>query len=134
MAKGKKTGGRDFKPGQVTNPKGGPGLPRDLKEARKLNQLELERVMNRFFFSPRYVLKQVMDDPEAPMIELIGASIIHESFAKACHYRLEFLLNRLIGKVQDRIEVKTPEPYIIRKTDGGEIELGAKPKEDEDES
>jgi hypothetical protein len=126
MAKGKKTGGRDFAKGVSGNPKGGPGLPKDVKEARKLTQGELERAVNRYLHLSRGELKAAIEAPGTPMIEIMIASIIAQAATKGDQMRLDFILNRIIGKVQDRVEVTMPKPFIIERKDGSTVELGAK--------
>ena len=51
MAKGKKSGGKDWTPGN-----GGPGrpkLPEDVREIKKLNIAEMERILNHCMASTR---------------------------------------------------------------------------------
>ncbi len=115
-----------FKPGQSGNPGGQAKLPDDIKEARKLNQIELERTVNKFLFADREALHAVIKAPETPMLELMVASIMAKAAQNGDQVRLEFILCRLIGKVQDRIEVKTPVPFVIARRDGETLILGAK--------
>jgi hypothetical protein len=129
MAKGKKTGGRDFKPGQSGNPKGGPGLPKDLREARKLGQLELERAVNRLIYLSRSELRAVIENPDTPMFDITIASIIAQAAQKGDQQRLEFVLNRIIGRVKDQIEITQPKPFVVTKRSGEQVLLGAKVEE-----
>ena len=134
MAKGKKTGGRDFKPGQSGNPKGGPGLPKDLRDARKINQRELERVINLYLYMDRASLNEAIKDPKTPMVEIIAASIIAQAAQKGDQQRLEFILARMIGKVTERIEVEA-KPFIYESHDGTDkVTMGAKAGEDDDQA
>jgi hypothetical protein len=131
MAKGRKTGGRDWKPGETGNPNGSPGLPKDLREARKLNQMELERTVNRFLFMTPTELAAVTGDPTTTMFDRFVARIITLGETEGDERRLEFILQRIVGKVQDRIEVKTPIPFVIRRRTGEELVAGAEPAKDE---
>ena len=133
MAKGKKTGGRDFKPGQSGNPAGYPGLPKDIRDARKLGQIELERTVNRLIYMTSDELTAVITDTSVPMFDKILAQILCQASDKGDQARLDFILNRVVGKVQDRVEVTTPKPFIIERRDGSQIELGAKIESEDDE-
>lgn len=115
-----------FKKGQSGNPGGKPKLPEDIKKARTLNQLELERVCNRQLYMTRLELAAVARDPGSTMLELTVASILGKAMEKGDQQRIEWIAMRLIGRVQDRIEVTTPTPYVIHRSDGSTLELGAK--------
>lgn len=133
MAKGKKTGGRDWKPGQTGNPNGGPGLPGDLREARKVNQTELERTINRLIWMTPTELAACLDTPSTPMFDRFVGNIIKLGEEAGDERRMEFILQRIIGKVQDRIEVKTPLPFVITRRNGDELICGAEPPKDPDD-
>lgn len=121
-----------FKPGQSGNPGGRPKLPEDIKEARKLNQVELERIINKYLAMDREAVKTAISAPGTPMMELMVASIVAQAAQKGDHQRLDFVLNRLVGKVKEQIEVKNVTPFVIKHADGSQTVLGAKvEKEDE---
>lgn len=132
MAKGKKTGGRDFKPGQSGNLNGGPGLPKDIRDARKLGQVELERTINRLIYLTGSELAALIAEPLTPMFDKIIAQILQQAADKGDQARLEFVLARTLGKIPDKLEVKTPTPFIIQRRDGSEVEMGAKVEGDDE--
>lgn len=131
MAKGKKTGGKDFPKGVSGNPKGSPGLPKDLRDARRLGQLELERAINRLIYLSRAELRAVIENPDTPMFDITIASIIAQAAQKGDQQRLDFILTRVIGRVKDQIEITTPKPFVIVRHSGETVELGAKVEDDE---
>ncbi len=119
-----------FKPGQSGNPGGRPKTPEDIREARRLNQAELERTVNRLLFCTREELQTIVKDPKTPMLEVMVASIMAQAATKGDQLRLEFVLARLIGKVKEHLEVTVPTPFVIRRPSGETLELGMdKPKE-----
>jgi hypothetical protein len=122
-----------FKPGQSGNISGRPKLPDDIVQARKVCQLELERIINRLIYLSASELKAVMASPETPMFEIMIASIIAQAAQKGDQMRLEFVLQRMIGKVKDQVELSTPKPFMISRRDGTTLELGAKVEKEEDE-
>lgn len=117
MARGKKTGGKNFEPGNKVG-KGRPPIPEDIKQARKLNQNEFERVANKFLYLTRDELKAALAQPTTTTIELMLGSIIAQAVQKGDHMRLEFMLNRLIGKVTDVVKLEV-EPFVIERPYSG---------------
>jgi hypothetical protein len=133
MARGKKTGGRDFKPGQIANPNGAPRVPEEVKIARQLSQNQLILIFNKLLHMTGAELKAHWNNPETPVFERIVAKILNQADVLGDHHRLDFILNRLIGKVTEKVDVKLPTATIIKRVDGSEIELGAKYIEEEKE-
>jgi hypothetical protein len=115
VAKGKKTGGRNFPPGQSGNPKGPIPLPEDIKAARKLTPIEFERAVNKFLFWDRDALKEAVKDPKTAALDAWVITIILRATAKGDERPMSFLLERLIGKVKERIEhtAGEGEPLVI---------------------
>lgn len=101
MAKNMKTGGRDFQPG---NP-GRPPLPSDVKEIRRLNTVEFERLANKYLYMSADEAEVRMKDKSLPLVELMIASVIHQAIARGDQLRLNFVLDRLIGRVPVKIQV-----------------------------
>lgn len=130
MPKGKKVGGRDFKPGQSGNPNGRPKLPTDVKEARKLNKSAIEILLNKYLYMPFQELKSTIESQTLSAADMFIATVIYKGITKGDHYRLDFLLNRLIGKVTEKMEVQMPTPMIIRRPSGEEVELTSKLEEE----
>lgn len=104
---GKKTGGRDFKKGNPGGP-GPPRIPLDLKEARKVNQLELSRVFNKTLFMNHQEITEVLKKRDLPMLELVAARVVSEAFNEGDQRRLEYIIDRLIGKAPMSSEVAAP--------------------------
>lgn len=105
MAKGFKTGGRNFKKGVVTNPNGCPGMPKDVREARKLTQNEFVKIACNLVMSTRDELFKVLSDPKSTALELMIAGIVMKAVTEQDHVRAEFLLNRIIGRVSIQADV-----------------------------
>lgn len=97
MAKGTKTGGRNFRPGQTGNPNGRPKVPHDIKMARDQNKIEFDQSLNRLV---RYNVDQIneaMRSKDLPIIDMVTAKILASAFNEGDHHRLKFILDRLIG-------------------------------------
>jgi hypothetical protein len=128
---GKKSGGRDFKPGNPGGP-GKPPLPPELKEAKRLTKTAFEAMANRFLWMTTAELAAHHDDPATPAIERLIISILAAGETEGDQARAEWFLNRLLGKVTDKVEVSQPKPFVIQRSDGSETLLGAAPPKDEE--
>lgn len=113
MAKGKKTGGRDIKPGEVRNPHGRPKLPEHVKKAKRLNKGRFIEILNEHIMSTAPQLKSKIDDPSTPALELCVIKILFEAIKGGDHKRFEFILDRLIGKVPISVDDKSEIKIII---------------------
>jgi hypothetical protein len=129
--KGRKTGGRDFRPGESGNPRGRPKMPKEVKAIRKLSQESVELLLNKYLSMKFKDLKELIETQESDSADMLVATVIYKGITKGDHYRLDFLLNRLIGKVTDKVEVKVPRATVIHRPNGEQVELGARFDEDE---
>ncbi len=87
-----------FKKGVSGNPKGRPSVPKDIKDARNLNKVELSKILNGYIFLTDEELKRKISDPDVPIVEKIVAKTLMEALKVGCYRRLEFIFDRLIGK------------------------------------
>lgn len=101
MAKNKKTGGKNFSPGQngyTSN------VPEDLRQSRKLTKTEIELILYKYLDKPLGELMAEAKDPTKPTIEVLVMSILITAIKRGDHDRLNFVLDRLIGKVKDNVD------------------------------
>lgn len=104
----RKTGGRDFKPGQSGNPNGRPRLPEDVKEARRLNQVELERVINKYLFMSTRRLEFKFANKSTRALDRMVIGLILKGSAGNIP-SVTLITERLVGKVKTVVEVSRPE-------------------------
>jgi hypothetical protein len=91
-----------FKKGKSGNPAGRPTLPPDIKAARAMNQIELERVLNHVIFLPMPEVNALTKSKEAPAF-LVGSAKMVQKFAKYGDiFVYNAILERLIGRVRDQ--------------------------------
>ena len=105
MAKGKKTGGRNWALGQSGNPVGTPVVPDDLKAARKLNRIELERVLNRYIYMTKAEIVRAAQSEDTPAMELMIASLISKGTNEGDPKRLGFIFEYLGFVVTKKIDM-----------------------------
>jgi hypothetical protein len=101
MAKGRHTGGKLYKVGHKNPGPGRPKLDPEIKEIRKLSQNHFIEIANKYLNMTKRELKQVNDNPETPMKELLIAAIIHRAILMGDPTRYTFLLDRLLGRIPD---------------------------------
>lgn len=108
MAKGRKTGGRNFEKGHQFN-KGVEKITSDDKQARELSTLEFMRIANKYLNSNLTELKQSMVHPDTTALEIIVIKIMVKAAEHGDQNRLEFILNRVLGKVPDKIDYSSKD-------------------------
>jgi len=80
-------------------------LPSDLKIARGLNAIEFEQSLYKYMDMSLEDLVRVEKDPTTTSRDLAVISILRNAIEKGDNQRLNFLLERTIGKVKDISEV-----------------------------
>lgn len=103
-----------WKKGQSGNPAGRVKLPEEVKQAKKLNRVSMEAALNKFLGWETQQLADFLDNKKNPVLEMIVARILIEAMKKGDQMRLNFLFDRLIGKVQDKIEHTLPKPTVVK--------------------
>lgn len=109
MAKGKKTGGRDWKKGESGNPNGGPRLPSDVRAARDMSKAEFISTASRFLKLTAAELTAVAENPQSTALELVVASIIQKAGILGDHKRLNFFCEWMFGKLTMKHEHDLPQ-------------------------
>lgn len=111
MAKGRKTGGRDFKKGQSGNPLGGQLLNRDLIIVRRMTHQELADMGDILLQKSGTLehLEELITSPETSYVKKIFASVALRAIRSGDYHAMEALLNRIIGRVKEKIEITTDQ-------------------------
>lgn len=97
-----------FPKGVSPNPGGKPGLPKALKNVKEFTADEIKRIIAKYMRMAKGDLEATLkDSAKLPMLEAMIASIIANAYKSGDFSKLDFLLNRSIGKVKDVSEVHT---------------------------
>jgi len=117
-----------FKKGQVANPNGRGKMPEELQKANKLSAKKFIEYVNRYVNMNRSEIKEDLERKEATMLELLVGGMISKAVSTQDPVRANFILDRTIGKVIDKMEIEivVPKPTIIQRIDGSQVELGHK--------
>lgn len=116
--------------------KPGPGrspLPLDIKEARALNKNIFERLLNTTLAMSDAQRKAVMKSKTASGNEKIVAKIVHTAILFGDFKRYNFLIERLLGKVAQTVQLQSLNSFIIDKLDqDGKpvVVVGVEPKKE----
>lgn len=126
--------GRPFKPGQSGNPGGRPKLPEDVKQAKLMNRIELTRLVNKLVRMTPDELTAAIKDSKASSMDIMIGRIIVKAVQQGDPVRLNFLLDRLVGKVKDEFDISVlPRPTKIDYGDGTGVILGSELPGEKDE-
>jgi len=107
-----------WKPGQSGNPSGRPkGI---------IRSDEVQALLGRLWKLTREELQKIVQDPKSTMGEIMVASVMARAAKDGDASRLQFLLDRAVGKVRESLEVSMVKPYIAATLEGDIIELGVK--------
>lgn len=110
MAKGRKTGGRNFKPGNNENPLGGAAHCPELKRLRRATREEIAEIGTMIVDCNRAKLIAIRDDPNSTVLKVWMASIAIRGINKGDPYAMDALLNRTVGKVKEEVKVTDARP------------------------
>ena len=115
MAKGKKTGGRQFKKGQSGNPLGARAHNQEVKKVRRLTNEQVAEIGS-------IILENTPEQINALRKKKTGITILQSWIANTAYrasirgdgYMLNTLLDRISGKIKETKEVKleTSEPQV----------------------
>jgi len=81
------------------------------REAKVFNKAMVGRFITHYALEPIENIEKIVNDPKATMIEKIICNIILKSYKTADTYRLDFLLNRAIGKVKDEVDLTVNDRF-----------------------
>lgn len=113
MAKGKKTGGKNFQKGQVSNPLGGGAITPQVRAIRKITMEHIEEVGEIILDGNLTKLSELAKDPSTSVLKVWIAKAAAEGIRKGDLSSLEMILNRMIGKVRDKVDV-SGEGFLIK--------------------
>lgn len=83
-------------------------LPSELERVKDLRPQEFRKMVSRYFRMNREEIKKHFDDMKTPMVDMVIITGIMNAAIKGDFGRLEFLLTRLWGPL-DQIHVRFPD-------------------------
>ncbi len=128
MTKKKMPVGRPFQPGQSGNPAGRGKLPEELRQYKELTPEEVKRMFAKYARMGEAGIDEAMNEDDTPMFEKVIASGLKRALKDGDYAKLNFILDRTIGKVAEKTSIDLPEPLIIKRRNGDEVYLAAEKK------
>ena len=107
---------------------GKPKVPEEVKFARKLNREFVEVKITELLRKTMNQIEDILDDGDRESIDHFLAKIIYLGVREGDHQRLNFLFERVIGKVTNVIDVTPPKPFLIETLEGNVITCGVEDK------
>lgn len=114
-----------FKKGVSGNSGGRPKIPDELKKSAKpFGSQELKYTICKYLAKDKSELHGLLTAPGTPSLDLAIIAIIVKAIAHGDYGRLNCLLDRVVGKVTDKIEHSTAKPTLIAFSNGEQLLLG----------
>lgn len=95
MAKGQKTGGKDFPPGVSGNPKGRPPIPADLRAAREMRRNDLLEILTRVIKLTKCELRARFRDANTPADERMIIQLVRSATWGGNVLKIGFIMKQL---------------------------------------
>ena len=133
--KGKQEGpGKPFEAGKSGNPQGRPPTSPDVVKARKLNAVEVSRIISEMLYKTQDEIAAIRNDPASSSIQVLIAAIMIKGVSFGDYASLDFIFNRSIGKVTEKVEHKLPKPTVMKLIGSDAVMVFGSKKEDENET
>jgi hypothetical protein len=113
MARGKKTGGRNFAKGNVSNPKGGGAISPQVRALRKITLEHIEEVADVILDGNIEKLKLLASDPETSVLKVWIAKAAATGIQKGDLHSLTMILDRVLGKSTENVKTQGEIKVII---------------------
>lgn len=96
--------GKPFQPGQSGNINGRPSLPQELKKAMQMNRVDFQELLIKYLSYSPQELAVAQSSKDTKALDRIVIAVIINAINKGDQQRLDFLLNRIIGKVREQVD------------------------------
>lgn len=98
MAKGKKTGGRNFEKGNVPVGNGRPRLPDEIKQIRKLTTAEFIERFNKYLYMDRDEIRALAEKRSVEVIDLCILNSLIRCIKDGDYATLDKMMDRIIER------------------------------------
>lgn len=132
MANPKPGPGKKFEKGVVHNPLGAGAHDKELKAIRKLTKPELAEIATLIISGNMDEINKVRISPDETPLRKWICSVVSKGIQNGDMGTLNALLDRVVGKVKDEVEVSHPKPFIVEFDDGKQIVMGTKIESDDE--
>ncbi len=103
-----------WKPGESGNPNGRPKDPPEVKEIKLLTKQYFKEIGSLIVLGNIDELERIAQDRKQPVIKVMIAAVAVKAMSKGDMVAIDMLLNRLIGKVKEEVELSGQVNTIVR--------------------
>lgn len=129
MKKTKRGEGRRFKKGVSGNPSGRPKMTEGEAVVRKVSREQFVEVANLLLGHSFEELQQILDKPETPAFMSWMIKVILVASEKGDYGTLDALMNRMIGKVPEKIQTEDLTERLVFKVKWADEDEGTHPSD-----
>jgi hypothetical protein len=98
------------KKGQILNPKGRPvGTKIVPDEVKKYNSVIIADTISKYITMDLLQLNDVIKNPNLPVLDIFIARILATGVQKSDQAKLNFIFERMVGKVKDHVDVTSSD-------------------------
>lgn len=119
-----------WQPGQSGNPSGRPNLDPELRKLRELTKEQFKELATLLLSGTQEDLAELLAKPDTSMLTTWMIRVILTGAENGDYAKLDSLMNRLVGKVKDEMELTLPKPTIIE-YEGSRLVLTSKMEKEE---
>lgn len=98
---------KNIKKGQVLNPEGGRAHNPELRAIKRMTAVEVAEMGSLVLKNDIDSLKKIAKEPGASVLKVMIAAVAVKVIEKGDAHALDILLNRLVGKVKENIEISS---------------------------
>lgn len=113
-----------FKKGNTLG-KGRPPVDPELKAAKKLTKTRAEELFSLYMHKTAKELDAICKNSNTTVLEAMIARVAQQAIRDGDQRRLDFMLDRTVGKVKEVTEIQLPKPMIVENLEGDSKLLGA---------
>lgn len=95
-----------WKKGESGNPNGRPKLPKELLKTRQLTPERIQREIAKVLYKKAEEVREMVTNPDTPVLQLMIASIAMKAVTDGDHAKMNFLMERTVGKVKETKEIE----------------------------
>ena len=114
---------KPFKKGQSGNPLGRSLENPEMKKLKNLTEAEMVEVGSLVVKGTIKQLRAIKDDPNASALKCMMAAVAIKTISTGNPQALDILLNRLVGKAKERVEVVSTNAHAIAAAQVQETEV-----------
>jgi hypothetical protein len=129
----KKTGGRNFEKGnKAAKGPGRPWLDPDVKRMKRFTAIELGQLISTLLYATDAEVQLIISDPSVPTVKKVIAKALANAREHGNWGTLNSILDRLIGKIPDKLHLEGLVPSVLERIDGARVEFAMKKKDEEE--